>query len=250
MDRNLRLTLAYDGAGFHGWQRQPDLRTVQEAVEETLRHLLLHPLVVQGASRTDSGVHARGQVANVLTSSSIPLDNLRRAIGHHLPADIALVHIREAPPDFDASRDACGKLYRYRLYNAVERPVGELLGRQAWHIWWPLDDERLWAAGRAMVGTHDFAGFQTQGNPRPSTVRTIRRVEILRVGREVWIDVEGDGFLYNQVRNMVGTLIEIGRGHWPVERIGEILATRSRSLAGPIAPAHGLCLQWVRYHAT
>jgi tRNA pseudouridine38-40 synthase len=249
MERTLKLVLAYDGTDFHGWQRQAGVRTVQQDLEDVLRRVLRHPLSVAGASRTDAGVHARGQVARVVTSAPIPVYNLWRALGHHLPPDVALVHASVAAPAFHPARDARAKLYRYRIFNAPQRPVEELAGRYAWHMWYPLDLDRLRAAAATLVGTHDFAAFASQGSPRASTVRTVRRIGIRRCIHEVLVDVEGDGFLYNQVRNMVGTLVEVGRGHWAPERMRDILAGRDRRLAGPTAPAHGLCLQWVCYAA-
>jgi tRNA pseudouridine38-40 synthase len=247
MDRCLKLVLAYDGTGFHGWQRQPGLRTVQQELESVLERVLRHPLRVQGASRTDAGVHARGQVASLMTTSPIPTERIWRAVGYRLPPDLALVHASEAEPGFHASRDPHGKLYRYRVFNATSRPVEMLEARYAWHVWYPLDLECLRAGAAELVGTHDFAAFASQSNPRESTVRTVRRIGIRRRGQEVLIDVEGDGFLYRQVRNMVGTLVEVGRGHWNPARVQEILASCDRRQAGPTAPAHGLCLQWVRY---
>ena len=247
MERTLKLVLAYDGTDFHGWQRQAGVRSVQQDMEDVLRRVLRHPLSVAGASRTDAGVHARGQVARVVTSAPIPVDNLQRALGHHLPADIALIHASVAAPKFHPARDALGKLYRYRIFNAPQRPVAEFSGRYAWHMWHPLDLDRLRAAAAELVGTHDFAAFASQGSPRASTVRTVSRIGVRRCVHQVLIDVEGGGFLYNQVRNMVGTLVEVGRGHWAPERMREILAGQDRRQAGPTAPAHGLCLQWVRY---
>lgn len=246
MDRHLLLRLAYDGTGFHGWQRQPGQRTVQGVVEDVLRRVLRHPVDVRGASRTDAGVHARGQLATVRTSTPIPVERLAAAIGHHLPTDVALVAVRTVPEAFNLSLCARHKLYRYRVFHGARRPVEDLVQGHTWHVWVPLDEERLQAAARACEGTHDFAGFASAGAPRATTVRTVWRFRIQRVGSELHCDVEGDGFLYNQVRNMVGTLIEIGRGHWPVERVAEIFARRNRALAGPTAPAHGLCLQWIR----
>ena len=247
MERNIKLVLAYDGTDFHGWQRQADVRTVQEEVEKTLMRILRHPLHVKGASRTDAGVHARGQVANVRTTATIPVPNLLRAIGHHLPPDIALVHVEQVSASFHSALCAVGKLYRYRIFNAESRPVERFVNRNAWHVWYPLDLERLRAGGAEMVGEHDFAGFASQGSPRATTVRTVSRVGVRRRGPEVLIDVEGTGFLYNQVRNMVGTLFEIGRGRWEPSRVRAILDSGDRGLAGLTAPAHGLCLQWVRY---
>lgn len=247
MPRNLQLILAYDGSGFHGWQRQAGVRSVQGEVEATLRPILRHPLTAHGASRTDAGVHARGQCAHVPTDCTIPIENLRRAVAHHLPPDLALVHLRDVAVDFHASRSALCKLYRYRLYAAPERPVEHHAAGFTYHVWYALDEERLREAARRLVGRHDFQGFATAGSPKQTTVRTIQSVEVSRAGREIRIDFVGDGFLYNQVRNMVGTLIEIARGRWPIERIDEVIAARDRRLAGPTAPAHGLCLEWIRY---
>jgi tRNA pseudouridine38-40 synthase len=246
MERIIKFVLAYDGTDFHGWQRQAGVRTAQQELEDVLRRVLRHPLSAPGASRTDTGVHARGQVASVATESPVPLENLHRAIGHRLPADMAIVNVALAAPGFRPTRDASRKLYRYRIFNHVQRPVASFAQRYTWHVWYPLDLERLQAAAAELVGTHDFAGFASQGSPRETTVRTVYRVGVARVGDEVQIDVEGNGFLYHQVRNMVGTLVEIGRGHWLPERIGEILAARDRRLAGPTAPPQGLCLEWVR----
>jgi len=250
MRRNLRLLLAYDGTEFHGWQKQPGMRTVQDVVEQAARRVVRHMVTLNAAGRTDAGVHAAGQVANFESTCDIPLTNLRRAIGSRLPKDVSLVQVREAPLDFRSSRDAISKLYRYRVYNAAERPVEKHAQRQVYHFWNPLDIDRVREAAARLVGTYDFAGFATRGSERETTVRTILRVEISRDYNEIRVDVEGTGFLYNQVRNMVGTLLEIGRGHWPPERIDQIISSGDRSQAGPTAPARGLCLQWVRYDMT
>lgn len=247
MERNLKMLVAYDGTEFHGWQRQADVRTVQEELEIALRQVLKHPLHVDGASRTDSGVHARGQVASVRTTSVVPTLNVLRAVNHRLPADVTILHIREMPPRFHPSKAAERKLYRYRIHNGRDYPVGHHTQRYVWHVYFPLDEAALRAAAGRLRGTHDFVSFESSGNPRENTVRTISRFEVRRVGAELWIDVVGNGFLYNQVRNMVGTLVEIGRGHWSPERMDAILAARDRSAAGPTAPPQGLCLQWVQY---
>ncbi len=245
--RTIKFTLAYFGAGFHGWQRQPGVRTVQAHVEDVARRVLRAPLVVFGASRTDAGVHALGQVAHVRTDAGIPIESLRRAISERLDDDVSLVHAEPAPDAFHASRHAIGKLYRYRIFNRSRRPVEQLAHATAWHVWHPLDLHRMQAAADRLVGRHDFAGFASSGSPRDSTVRAVTQCRVRARDDHVLIDVRGDGFLYNQVRNMVGTLVEIGRGHWPIGRASEILAARDRRLAGPTAPAHGLCLQWVAY---
>ncbi len=309
MGRNIKLTLAYDGTDFHGWQRQPGMRTVQEEVEKAARPVCRHPLSVRGASRTDAGVHARGQVASFVDESGIPPHKLALAIGHRLPPDVALLSAVEVPPEFDASLSAVGKHYRYRIHNDLTRPVAQLRQRYAWHVWYPLDLAAMRAAAAKLLGTHDFAGFATAGSSRKTTVRTVFSIEIerrvdlpfgddavgrgggdavdlrrsghrpdtlagdalgemhdahptvgggaaapptdaaRRLGGQVILDFRGGGFLYNQVRNMVGTLFEIGRGHWPVERIDEILRTCDRRRAGPTAPAHGLCLERIWYES-
>ncbi len=247
MRRKLKFSIAYDGTAFHGWQRQANVRTVQEEIERVAQRVLGQPCSFLGASRTDAGVHARGQAAEVTYAGPIPLENLRRAMNHRLPDDIVLMSVRVVPEDFDVIRGAREKLYRYRVHNTPDCPRDAQTSRYAWHVWHPLDLDRLRAAARGLVGTHDFTSFASQGSPRASNVRTVRHIGVRRVYNEILIDVLGDGFLYNQVRNMVGTLIEVGRGHWSPERVPEILAARDRSAAAGTAPAEGLCLEWVRY---
>lgn len=247
MLRNIRLILAYDGTAFHGWQFQPGLRTVQETVEQAVRRVVRHQVAVVGASRTDAGVHARGQVAHFRTTHQMPVTNLRRAIGGRLPKDVSLIHTDDVPLGFHASRDPTSKLYRYTIHADVHRPVETLRQAHAYHCWNALDTDRMQAAADMLVGEHDFAGFATSGSQRLTTVRRILRLEVRRRYQEVSVDVEGTGFLYNMVRNIVGTLIEVGRGHWPPERMQTIIAGRDRSQAGPTAPARGLCLEWIRY---
>jgi tRNA pseudouridine38-40 synthase len=247
MQRNLKLVIAYDGTDFHGWQAQPGMRTVQAELQKVLERVLRHPVTLAGASRTDAGVHARGQTASLRTDSPIPAANLQRALACRLPPDLDLLHVVDADPAFHATRAARGKLYRYVLHHAERRPIDQFAARYSWHFWQALDLSAMRAAAEMLMGEHDFVGFANQGRPRETTVRTMRSVSIRRHFEQVHIEVEGDSFLYNQVRIMVGTLVEIGRGHWPVQRIADIFARRDRSLAGPTAPAHGLRLEWVRY---
>jgi tRNA pseudouridine38-40 synthase len=247
MPRNVRLLIAYDGTDFHGWQCQPGLRTVQDTIEQAVRRVVRHKVTVNGSGRTDSGVHAAGQVANFVTTATMPCSNLQKAIGSRLPKDVAIYHACDVPLGFKASRDAVSKQYRYTIYNSHDRPVRSRLHRYAYHFWHPIDIEPMREAARDWIGRHDFAAFATTGHGRESTVRTVLRIEVARRYEEVTIDVEGSGFLYNQVRNMVGTLLEIGRGHWAPQKAREILESRTRSSAGATAPARGLCLQWVRY---
>jgi tRNA pseudouridine38-40 synthase len=247
MERNVGLVIAYDGTDFHGWQAQPALRTVQGLIEQGARRVVRHQVEVIGSGRTDAGVHAAGQVANFLTGCTIPAVKLRRAIGARMPKDISIVAAFEAPAEFHALRSALSKLYRYRIHNAAQRPALRLTQRQTYHFWQPLDIEAMRRAASHLIGTMDFSAMASKGGERQTMVRTVLRCEVERCYEEVHISVEGRGFLYNQVRNMVGTLIEVGRGHWEPDRMAEILAGRDRSAAGPTAPARGLCLRWVRY---
>ncbi len=248
MVRNIRLLIAYDGTDFHGWQRQPEIRTVQGAIEQAARRVLQHQVTLIGAGRTDAGVHAAGQVANFLTDCEIPADRLLHAIGGRIPKDITIIHCDDVPMIFHATRGASEKLYRYTIHNAAGRPVEKLRQRYAYHFWHPLDLDRMRHAARDFIGEHDFVAMASKGEERETTVRSVLSCEVYSHFDEVRVDVRGRGFLYNQVRNMVGTVIEIGRGHWPAECIPGILQSRDRRNAGPTAPARGLCLQWVRYN--
>jgi len=249
MTRNIRLVLAYEGSEFHGWQKQPGLRTVQGTVEKCVRRVVRHHVEIVGTGRTDAGVHALGQQCNFLTGCPIPLGNLIRAIGSRLSKDVSIRRGSEVPMAFNARKHARAKCYRYRVYNAPGRPVEELLSRFCYHFWEPLDTDPMQQAARTFVGQHDFSAMASRGSPRKHNVRTVLGVQCYRHGNEVRIDVVGRGFLYNQVRNMAGTLIEVGRGHWPPERVAEIMASHDRSNAGPTAPARGLTMMWVRYDA-
>ena len=247
--RNVKLVIAYNGAAYHGWQRQAEgLPTVQQCVEEAAARVVGHPVVVFGAGRTDAGVHAEGQVANFYTTNlAIPTHGLRRAMNSALPRDIAIRSAVEVADDFHASRSAVGKTYRYRIYVAPQRPV--TLAGLVYHYWRPLDIEPMRDAARRLAGTHDFVGFATSAEKRESTVRTIYRCDVAQTGREVHVTVHGDGFLYNMVRNIAGTLIEIGRGRFGPEQIDKVLASRDRRDAGPTAPPDGLYLLCVHYPA-
>ena len=245
--RNVKLVIAYNGAAYHGWQRQAEgLDTIQQRLEAAAAGVLGHPVVVFGASRTDAGVHALGQVANLYTTNlAIPLRGLRRAMNARLPRDIAVRSAAEAAEAFHASRMATGKTYRYRIYVAPCRPV--MLHRQVYHFWRGLDVWGMSAAAARVVGEHDFRGFATSTDGRDRTVRTVWRCEVAGAGEEVAVTIRGDGFLYNMVRNIVGTLIEVGRGRWGPDRVDRVLASRDRRDAGPTAPAEGLTLLRVHY---
>lgn len=245
--RNVKLVIAYNGAAYHGWQRQiAGIDTVQERIENAAARVLAHPVTVFGAGRTDAGVHASGQVANFRTPNfAIPLEGMRRGMNSRLPADIAVISAQDVADDFHASRSAVGKTYRYRIYTAPTRSV--TLNRQVYHYWRPLDAYRMHQGAQRLVGTHDFRGLAQSADPRENTVRTIFRCDVATDGPEIHVTVQGSGFLYNMVRNIVGTLMEIGRGHWEPDRVDLIIASRDRTNAGPTAPPDGLTLVCVHY---
>jgi tRNA pseudouridine38-40 synthase len=245
--RNIKLVIAYNGAAYHGWQRQAaPFDSVQERVEFAAGRVVGHPVIVFGAGRTDAGVHAQGQVANFYSMNfSIPLVGLRRAINSRLPHDIAIVSAMEVPDNFHASRSAIGKTYRYRIHVAPQRSVER--HQLVYHYWRPLEVEPMRLGAAKLLGTHDFRGLATSSESRENTVRTVFRCDVSEHDDEIHVTVQGDGFLYNMVRNIVGTLIEIGRGHWQPSQIDNILATRDRAQAGPTAPPQGLSLVCVHY---
>ncbi len=247
--RNIKLVVAYDGAAYHGWQRQADgIDTVQLRFEQAASRVMGHPLNVHGAGRTDAGVHAEGQVANFRTTNmAIPLEGIRRAINSRLPKDIAVRSAVEVGDDFHASLSATGKTYRYRIHVSPARPVMHY--RQVCTYHRPLDVEAMHQAGQKLVGTHDFRAFTSSAETRQDTVRTIYRCEAAQLGAEVHITVRGSGFLYNMVRIIAGTLIEIGRGRWQADQIDRALAGLDRRQAGPTAPPEGLCMLCVHYDA-
>ena len=247
MWRTIYLRVAYDGTEFHGWQTQPGVRTVQSVLKHALQRVARHPVELIGSGRTDTGVHAAGQVAGFVTSCNLPAEKLRAAVASRLPEDLAVLASREVHPEFHATRGAVSKLYRYRIHNAQTSPTERRAQRTTYHFWHPLSRERMQAAARFFLGKRDFSAMAANGGMRESMVRTVFRCTVERHLSEVRIEVEGSGFLYRQVRNMVGTLIEVGRGRWEPEYVAQILESRDRSNAGPTAPARGLCLQWVRY---
>ena len=245
--RNVKLVIAYNGAAYHGWQRQAaGIDTVQFQVEQAALQVLGHPVNVHGAGRTDAGVHAEGQVANFHTTNrAIPLTGMRRAMNSRLPGDIAVRSAVEVPDGFHASLSAVGKTYRYRIHVSPQRAV--MLHRQVYHYWRPLDVEAMQGAARNLVGTHDFVGFATSCDDRSTTVRTIFRCEVAESGPEIHVAVQGDGFLYNMVRIVVGTLVEVGRGRWTPSRAAMALTSLNRADAGPTAPPDGLAMLCVHY---
>ncbi len=247
--RKIKLVLAYDGTDYHGWQIQPGFRTVQGTLCDAATALLRCPTHVQGASRTDAGVHARGQVGLLETGHPIPVDHLPPALNDRLPQDIVVLRAREVGPDFDLMADVARKAYRYTIYTGRFRPVRAI--RFCWHFPAPLAVEAMQAAARHLVGTHDFRSFAVAVDDDQDVTRTVFRCEVAQNSElgDGWItiDVEGDGFLHHMVRLLAGTLIDIGRGHWRPEHMADILAAHNRAAAGHLAPAGGLCLEWIKY---
>ena len=287
-----KLTIAYDGTDFCGWQRQlppagmevraekvmpPEtaaaapaeygdadardrivLRTVQEVVQRAVQDAVREPVELLGASRTDSGVHARGQVA-AFTSDGWPTERgtepLRRAINSGLPADVLVSAVEAVPESFDPISDCVAKGYSYTLHISPDRPVFDR--RFVHHVWTPLDIDAMNAGAARIVGEHDFAAFAKAGHGRESTVRTVFECRVIdatateRSGtenaRQVRIDVSGNGFLYNMVRIIGGTLVEVGRGRLTADDVSAAIERRDRRLAGPTLPPTGLCLEWVKY---
>ncbi|MGH9412265.1 MAG: tRNA pseudouridine(38-40) synthase TruA [Terriglobales bacterium] len=247
--RTIRLLLAYDGSGFHGWQVQPAQPTVQQALSDALRTITGETIVVHGSGRTDAGVHALGQVAHLKLHSHLPLSNLRRALNARLPASIRVLEVAEAAALFHARHDAHSKLYRYRIYR--EEVCPPFLAHYVYHHPYPLNEAVMILAAPAWQGRHDFRSFAAtpeKGSSVPATtVRTVFRSELARLGAELIYEIEGQGFLHHMVRNIVGFLLEIGRGARTGREVEAVLAARARSAAGPTAPARGLYLVRVGY---
>jgi tRNA pseudouridine38-40 synthase len=255
--RNVKLTISYDGTNYHGWQIQPGKRTIQAELVNAVSELLGWRTNVTGASRTDAGVSAIGQVALVQIDSPIPTRNFAKAITDRLPADIAVTEAVDVPMGFNVIGDAISKLYRYTIFTGRARPV---LVHQCWHLPQKLDIPAMNQAAKLLLGQKDFKSFAAADDHRTDSVRTIFRCDVYTslpdsstqyAGHSaqdwVFVDVEGDRFLYNMVRNIVGTLVEVGVGRMKPEKIVEIIDAKDRRAAGPIAPPEGLCLMWIKY---
>jgi tRNA pseudouridine38-40 synthase len=265
--RTLRLTIAYDGTDFAGWQRQASDRTVQAAIEDALLPIEGSRVIVVGAGRTDAGVHAAGQVASARLTSAIPTDELRRALNATLPEDVRILSVEAAAESFNAQFAAKLKTYRYWIWSSGVLPPQ--LRRYVWHVPQRLDTERMQTAAATLVGTHDFAAFQAAGSDVVTTTREMLESRVIKRGFEgereseagpfpigaapvssgccLGYEITGTGFLRHMVRNIVGTLVDVGRGRRPVEDIVAILASRDRSRASATAPPHGLVLWQVTY---
>ena len=246
--RSFKLTLQYDGSDFHGWQRQKGLRTAQGTLDEALTCLLSSTVEVDGASRTDAGVHAVGQVASFECVHAIPTERITRALNGTLPADLRVVETRIVAADFHARFSAVGKHYRYVV---DRRPIASPFdGRYSVHLPEDLDVEAMRQAATKLVGQHDFASFQCATDQAPaSSVREIRAVDLTESEGLLAIHVWGQSFLYKMVRTIAGTLLDVGRGNQSADGVAAALAACDRRAAGPTAPAHGLTLIRVYYEA-
>ena len=245
--RRIALRLAYEGTRFSGWQMQPGRTTVQGTLAAAIREVSGEDVVPKGASRTDAGVHALDQVAAFTSTSGHAADVWVRALNAKLPADVSVREGREVDPAFDPVAAAVRKRYRYRIHDAAWRPV--LQRHLVWRWRGRLDEGRMREAATALVGEHDFTSFETTPSTRLSKVRTIHALDVFRpplsedaAGAEVWVEVEGNGFLYNMVRIIAGSLVMVGAGRRSPGWLGESLAARSRPAAGPTAPPQGLVL--------
>lgn len=256
MEKNILLTIQYDGTAFSGWQRQPGVRTVQGELEAALSKLCRQKISLNGTSRTDAGVHALGQRASFRGDFGIPADRIQRAANNLLAggmnargkcADVRISEVRQMPLGFHARFDARGKKYRYVILNREEDDI--FRRNYCYQVKAPLNAEAMREAAAFIVGTHDFACFQSAGGtPRETTVRTVYSLEVLqRENREIHLEIAGDGFLYNMVRIIAGTLVEVGCGSRPASEVEQVIAEKDRQRAGHTAPPGGLYLKEVYY---
>lgn len=243
--RTIKLTISYDGTRYNGWQLQKNGRTVQGEIEKAIEKVFgrLHRL--HAASRTDAGVHAKSQVAHFKTTERIPVDKIAVALNSRLPEDISIIRAEEVPGEFHARFDAKTKHYRYHVLNSKKRdPFSE---RYAWRVPYSLDVPLMRKESKVLLGEHDFKSFQASDKRERSSTRRITKISVKKKGSSVDIDIEGNGFLYNMVRNIAGTLVDIGRGYLPAGSMKKILKAKDRTKAGPTAPAKGLFLMEVKY---
>ena len=244
--RNIKLTIEYDGKNFAGWQKQPSKITIQEEIEKAIESITGEKVELNASGRTDAGVHAIGQVANFKTNSQIEINKIPYAVNSKLPHSIVIKKAEEMPERFHARYNCKKKTYRYKIRNS-EFPSA-LNRYREFHVPQKLDFENMKKAIKFFEGTHDFKGFKSSGgNAKKTTVRTLSRCEIIRENDLILIELTGDGFLYNMVRIIAGTLVDVGLGKIRVEDVQNIIETGNRSMAGRTLPPHGLYLVEVNY---
>lgn len=243
--RNIKLTIEYDGTKYLGWQKQKIGKTVQGTIEEAIRELTNEEVYLIGSSRTDAGVHAKGFIANFKTESKIPDNKFREAINHKLPDDIAIIESEEVDDDFHSRYNAIGKTYSYTIINRASKPA---IGKNyLYQVKFDLDIDLMKEACKEFIGTYDFSAFKSSGSSVKSSIRTITDLHIIEENNIIKINVTGDGFLYNMVRIIVGTLIEVGLFKRTPESINEALIHKSRMKAGITLGSQGLFLKEVEY---
>ena len=245
--RRIMLTIAYDGTDYCGWQMQPNGITIEEVLNKTISELCGEDIQVIGASRTDSGVHALGAVAVFDTNMRMEAGKFCYAINQRLPGDIRIQESREVPKDWHPRKQNSIKTYEYTIYNS--RIANPLVRRNTYFCYFKLDIEKMQEATGYLIGTHDFKSFCSLGTQTETTVRTIYELTVNKYDEMIVIDIKGNGFLYNMVRIIVGTLIKIGTGAYPPEHVKEILDARDRLMAGPKVPPEGLCLIGLEYES-
>lgn len=243
--RNIKLTIRYDGTNYSGWQFQKNSVSIQETIQKAIKRITGRRAAVTASGRTDAGVHALAQIANFKTASKIPLKNLRMALNTILPDDIVVLRAEEASPGFNAQKKVKSKLYRYTIYN--KDFMDPFLRRYASKSFFKIDVSLMRKGAKHLVGRHDFTSFRKKDGEEKNAVRTIKRIKAIRKGDLIYIDIEADGFLYNMARNIVGTLIEVGRGKFKAGYVKEIMKKKDKRLCGPTASAKGLSLVKVRY---
>lgn len=243
--RKIKLVVSYDGTAYHGFQRQANALTIQEVLEERLAKIFGHPITITGAGRTDAGVHAYGQVVSFLTTGSIPVHKIPLAAKSVLPSDIVVLHAEMVAPEFHARKSAKSKIYVYRLY--LHDMPSPFYRNYAWHINRALEICDMHEAAQILVGTHDFSAFRAAGGEAVNPVRTILEASCSRQGDMAEFTFWGTGFLYHMVRNLVGTLVDVGLGKITAGDFARILKSRDRKQAGITAPPQGLYLKSVLY---
>lgn len=243
--RNISLIVEYEGTNYHGWQCQPNGVTLEETLRTAVEKILDHPVKMYSAGRTDAGVHAFGQVVNFVTEKGIELTGIERGLNSMLPRDIRIKSAVEQDMSFHARYSAKSKIYIYSIHNAPRHSPFSM--RYSWHVSWGLDSALMNRALKKIVGTHDFASFKKKNEPYRSCEREVLRAGVKRRGAFVYVVIEATGFLRYMVRNIVGTLVLVGRGKVSPEEFGDIVDAKDRDSAGPTAPPQGLFLRKIRY---
>ena len=245
MVRNIKLVIAYDGTAYHGWQSQLNKATIQETIENALRVVMKQKIDLTGSGRTDSGVHALGQAANFKAHTKIPEDKIKIALNANLPQDIRILESLDVHQDFNARFDALDKTYMYQIYN--DRVNSPFYARYSCFVPQLLDIDKMEEGLKYIIGTHDFKGFMASGSNVKTTVRTVHEAKLIKEGNLLRIYIKGDGFLYNMVRIISGTLIDIGKGLTDISCIEKALADKDRRVLGQTAQPRGLFLMEVNY---